>query len=392
MATGDLYDPNAAKKKVPGAPGTPDAMTQGGDLFGAGGPAPPVGQPDATTNTGPVGDPRHVDPRGPGAGGPAPPVGPGAGGPAPPTATTQAPAGAPPDPFAAMGGGEYFADTGQWIPKNNTAALEAARARTGQAAPLAENGGVTGDPRGPGAGGPAPPVGGPGGPPAPPVGPPATVNDAFKKALMDQLSKPIGVSANDPTIKAQTDAFSNAQTRASQRDREAMAGRAAATGQLSDLSSGGGFDQGLSALQQQQGESEAGFAANLTGQELNKQRDELYRYATLAGNQLSGEESRALQEKMHNLDAQIQREQMAQQGTQFGQDLGLRRELGQGQIGLGQGDLALRGRLGDQQGNLGLLQLLTGNQQFGQDLSARLGMFGAGQDADMWKALLGGLQ
>jgi hypothetical protein len=241
------------------------------------------------------------------------------------------------------------------------------------------------------------------------AGPATTINDAFKKALLDRLNKPVGVDPNDPTIKAQTDAFSLAQTRAKQRSREAMASRAGATGQISDLAGSGAFDEGLSNLEQQQGESEASYNAGLMGDELTKQRDELYRYAALAGNQLSGVESRALQEKLANLDAQIKREQMTQQGGQFSQDLDLRKLLGEGQLGLGQGDLDLRKLLGQGQINLGegdlalrrslgegglnlnLLQLLFGNKQFEQGEAGTNARYGAGLDADWIKTLLGGL-
>jgi hypothetical protein len=217
------------------------------------------------------------------------------------------------------------------------------------------------------------------------------VNDAFKKALLDQLNKPIGVDPNDPTIKAQTDAYSLAQTRSAQRDREAMASRAGATGQISDLADSGQFDQGLSNLQQQQGESEAGFNANLTAQTLQQQRDNLYRYAALAGNTLSGEEARALQDKLATMNDQLQRAQMAQQGTQFNSDLNLRTLLGNAQTSLGQGDLSLRDKLGTGGLNAQLLQLLLGNQQFQQGEAGTNARFGAGLDAQTLQALLGGL-
>lgn len=60
-----------------------------------------------------------------GAGGAAPPI---------PQATTQNSGGGgitPPDPFAASGGGIYFPNTGQWVPKNNPAAISAAEAANG---------------------------------------------------------------------------------------------------------------------------------------------------------------------------------------------------------------------------------------------------------------------
>jgi hypothetical protein len=231
---------------------------------------------------------------------------------------------------------------------------------------------------------------------------PTTVNDAFKTSLLNALNKPVGVDPNDPVMKGQMDAFSLAQTRAKQRDREAMASRAGASGQISDLATGGAFDEGLSNLEQRQGEAEAGFNANLAGDELNKQRDELYRYMALAGNQLNAEEARALQEKLFNIEAQIKREGMKQQGDQFGADLGLREELGKMGIdvskmgintqgSLGGRELDLKDKFGTGGLNLNLLQLLMGDDHFSKGEAGTNARFGAGLDADLWKSILGGI-
>lgn len=289
-----------------------------------------------------------------------------------------APAGAV-DPFAASGGGTYV--NGGWIPNNNPD--EIARAKTAAgigAAPAAAP--ATPTPAAPGA---------PGAPAADPNAPPATVNDAFRKALLDRLNKPVTSSLDDPALKAQSSAYGLQQQRAKERDREALAGRAAATGQSSDLASGGAFNEGLSALEQRQGESQAGFDANLIGNDLQQQRDDLYRYTALAGNTLNADENRALTEKMKNLDLEIQKQQLSQNQSQFDVSSALQKLGIQTQGNLGQSDLDLRKLLGTGGLNLQLLQLLTGNQQFGQSLASNNAQFGANQDMQNFWNLFGGL-
>jgi hypothetical protein len=82
---------------------------------------------------------------------------------------------------------------------------------------------------------------------------------------------------------------------------------------------------------------------------------------------------------------------MGEQGRQFDVDAELKR-LGINQQGaLGQGDLDLRRFLGEGNLNLGLLQALFQNNQFGQGLGAQLGMFNSGQNNNYLQALLAAL-
>jgi hypothetical protein len=100
------------------------------------------------------------------------------------------------------------------------------------------------------------------------------------------------------------------------------------------------------------------------------------------------------------MQAQIQRDQLTQQNTQFGKSQAQQLQESQAanelqklgittQGALGQGDLALRGRLGDQQGNLSLLGLLMNNDQFRQQLGQQGAQFGAGLDQSGLLGLLG---
>lgn len=202
--------------------------------------------------------------------------------------------------------------------------------------------------------------------PAAPGAAPVTVNDAFKQAMLKGLTTGAPTMA-DPGIKAQKDAFDVQAQRAREQAQEAMAERRGGTefGMAS-----GGADQDLKDLFQKQGEATGSHDAQLLGDALTQQRDDLLKYVSLAGNQLSGEDSRALQEKLANLDAQIRREGIAQQGS------------------LGEQDLALRTKANDQQGLLGLLNLLQGGSQFDTTAGLNTGFFNATRDdSNFWKSM-----
>lgn len=263
--------------------------------------------------------------------------------PPPPTATAG-------DPFEAMGGGVRLPG-GEWVPKDHPLAQQAAPA------PAA----------------PAPPGAAPAAPTAPAApGQPTTIADAFKKSLIDTLNTGGQVpTLNDPTIKAQSDAFAVGQQRAKERARASMAERAAAQGGVGVNS--GAFDQGLIGLEQAQGEAEAGNNARLLGSELQQRRAQLLQAASIAGNTLNAEQARDLQRQLAELDAAIRREGIAQQSS------------------LGQGDLALRGRLGEGQLNLGLLSALLGSDFNNRSLAQQGAQFGQGLDTQSILALLGGL-
>jgi hypothetical protein len=277
---------------------------------------------------------------------------------------------------------------------NQTAGAAPAGAIPPLAAPPAPAAPAAADP----AAAPAPPLVQEPAPTAPPAADPLA--SAFKDALMKQLTNTGTPSLDDPALKAQSDAYAVGQQRSLDAARSAMAERAAADG--SSGVNSGAFDSGLAGLYQQQGENQAGFNANLVGNELTQQRNQLAQYAAIAGNTLSGEDARALQERIANLDAQIKREEMAQQGGQFSQSLDEQKRAtdldaaiknaGIAQSGaLGQGDLSLRDKLGTGGLNAQLLQLLMQNSQFGQNLGANVGMFNTGQQNSFLQSLLGAI-
>lgn len=362
MAVNDLASALDPTKKKPD-PNDPNAAA-GGDIYsngalspyGASAPQPIAGPMNNSAAGGPVTlgngqNPSAISTLAPAAPAPA----------ANDAALPAAPAsnGAPPgvaDPFAAMGGGTYV--NGGWIPNNNPDAIARARAAgggaaTASAAPATAAPSPAGSPAAPGA-------------PAPP---PATVNDAFKQALMKGLSS-TAPTLDSPELKGQSDAYHLATQRAGEQAREAMAERRAAGG--GDFATqSGGFDQDLAGLYQHEGEANAQNDAGLVGQAASAQRDQLLKYAALAGNSLDADSARQLQEKLANLDAQVRREGV------------------QSQAALGQGDLALRDKLGSGQLDLGLLTQLMGNDQFKQQLGANMGEFSATRDDNTWKTLMG---
>lgn len=206
--------------------------------------------------------------------------------------------------------------------------------------------------------------------PGAPAPPPATIPDAFRTSLVSALNRGNATpTLDDPTIKAQSDAYAVGQTRAREQARAAMAERMAHDGAPGVNS--GAFNDGLAGLYQQQGEAVGANNAKLLGNEAQARKQELLQAAAIAGNTLNAEQSRALQQQLAELDAQIRREGIAQQGS------------------LGQGDLQLRGRLGEGQLNLGLLGALLNNQQFGQQLQQQGNQFGQSLDTSTILGLLG---
>lgn len=272
---------------------------------------------------------------------------------------------------------------------------------------------------------------------APPATPPALnpLNTALKDALLKLLGQG-DPTLDDPALAAQSGAFGVQQQRAKERARSAMAERFAANGGPGVDS--GAFDSELRSLDEQQGEAQGGFDAQLLGDERAKRHQELLQAAALAGNQLSEEEKLAFQKELAATSAsqfdrnfaqsaqqwaqqfglegqklaetvrqfdtttkagqdalrqqlEIFKAQMGEQGREFDVDAELKK-LGINQQGaLGQGDLDLRRFLGEGNLNLGLLSALLQNQQFGQGLGAQLGMFNTSQNNNLLQALLAAL-
>ena len=174
-----------------------------------------------------------------------------------------------------------------------------------------------------------------------PQGGQQSIASSFQQALLNRLN-PGPVSAASPEIAGAITANKNVEQRGMEKTRALLAERAAAQG----------FDQNAmnSQLLGAQGEStgrQATFAGNATMGLAQQRAQEITAALALGGNMLSDIDRQNLAKELAQLQAQVQREGTA------------------AQVGLGQGDLALRQLLGTGQLNLGLLNALLGNQQFG---------------------------
>jgi hypothetical protein len=199
-------------------------------------------------------------------------------------------------------------------------------------------------------------------------GAPTTAAGAFQQALVNRLTAP-PVTAQSPELAGAIGANKLSQQRGFERDRSLLAERSAANG----TSGSGGFDAQLLGLSQNRSAQEGQFAGNAVLQRSQQQANELTQALTLGGGLLSQQDQLAMQQRLAELNAQIQRESLAAQTSLGTQDLGLRRDLGQGNL------------------NLGLLSALLQNQQFGQGLGLQAGIAGQQFNQNALLGLLGAL-
>jgi hypothetical protein len=138
----------------------------------------------------------------------------------------------------------------------------------------------------------------------------STQNAARSTSLFDALSQranqTLNVGANDPIIRAQTDAYRAEQDRASRND---LADLAEKSGPYANLRG----EQRL--LSERSGQRTGGFQADLMGRELTARRAEISDALQSMGSLLSVDQQRELQREMTLLD-----QALAQQGMQAGQN------------------------------------------------------------------------
>jgi hypothetical protein len=147
--------------------------------------------------------------------------------------------------------------------------------------------------------------------------------DQIRALLLQQLqglSQP--VDPNDPTIAGQTEAYRNERTRGARTERAALAERAAMQGLLSGGASSGGFDTDLQSINEGASQDVSGFKAQLMGRELENRRASLAQMLNMALQSGDSESARALQLQIAQMDAELRRMGLAQQGSQFNAQLG----------------------------------------------------------------------
>lgn len=170
--------------------------------------------------------------------------------------------------------------------------------------------------------------------------------DVLRNKYLQQVTQGTTIDAqNDPNIRQQSDAFAAAQERARRDQASDIAEKFAGSNQT------GAQNVEQRMLNERAAQGRASFEADLVGRELQNRRDEINNAMQQLGGMLTGDQERAMQKELANIDAQLKRA-----GIDLGsKELGLKEKLGMGGL------------------NVDLARLLLQNKQFGQDLGFRIG-------------------
>jgi len=203
----------------------------------------------------------------------------------------------------------------------------------------------------------------------------AQISQPFYQTLHSILSRPQTVTANDPQVKETVNASRAEEERNFARSRQMMAERSAAEG----TNMSGAFDANLANQRAGIGARQSSLVANLL-REAQGQRDT----TTLAGlgvgqGIMSDSDRNILQRELAGLDAALRREGM-----------GIDREQIEAGKEEGAAERALRRALADQSTGFNYAQLGQQGEQFGQNLSANIGMNEAQLNQALVLALLQG--
>lgn len=139
--------------------------------------------------------------------------------------------------------------------------------------------------------------------------------DAFMALLMDRAKQSTVVGRYDPAVRQAADAFAAQQT---QQGRQFLDESAEANGPY-----GTGAQDNLRRLTAERaGQASGAMEAELINRERMAKRDEIMQALQLQGNMLSQQEQLALQKYLGELNAQIARDRMNQDQSQFDAQLG----------------------------------------------------------------------
>lgn len=145
---------------------------------------------------------------------------------------------------------------------------------------------------------------------------------------MAEAAKPVDVNA--PGIKEQLASQRLARQRSAERQRSQTATKMASEG----LGDSGAMDTALSGIEQQRGEGESADIAQVMGGELQAKRSELMQLLQMATSSGDAEMARNVQMQLAGIDAEMQKQQMADVNSRFGQDLGFRKSSFVDNLGL----------------------------------------------------------
>lgn len=189
--------------------------------------------------------------------------------------------------------------------------------------------------------------------------------DVVRNSYLQQAEQGTAVDTNDPNFRQQADAYAAAQERA----------RRTAVSQTAEQYAGSGATGAQTAeerlINEQSGQNQAGFEAQLVGHELQNRRSEIQNALTQLGGMISGDQARALQKQLADIDAQLKQAGLDQSSALGQRELDIRQQLGLGGL------------------NVDLMRLLTQNQQYNNDLGFRIGSTEAGLNQSALDSLLG---
>jgi len=190
-----------------------------------------------------------------------------------------------------------------------------------------------------------------------PVDAPATIQNTFRDQLLKQLGTDVNnVNLSDPDLAPQQRAFQNAQQRSQERMQQDLAEQGFAGGVLGT----GAYGSDLRNLEQARGESEGAFDAGLLKEAKGIRQQQYNNAMTMGQGQIQSDE--ALRQAINASN---------QQYSLGAQDIGLRQQLGQGQL------------------SLGLLQAMLQDRQSNNQLGLNAGIAGMNFNQSAIKAMLG---
>jgi hypothetical protein len=141
---------------------------------------------------------------------------------------------------------------------------------------------------------------------------PATpIQSQYQTSLLDLINKSQApVSLDDPNLARQSEQYRASRQRGTERQRSALAERAAQTGTLG----AGGFDTAVGNLYGEESRDIAGRDTDIIAKEMDARRQQLTQALQLAQATGNAEAARLLQTQLGLLDASIQQTAIEQQG------------------------------------------------------------------------------
>lgn len=232
------------------------------------------------------------------------------------------------DPFAATGGGVQV--NGMWVPKSHPLAAQAGAQPSAAAPPAGSSGYYGGSPTGP-----------------QPYNATPAAQTSFMNTVAGRMTQNVVPSADDPVIRAQTNAYNanvDRQTRNLISDQAEKLGPYA-TGALhgTDLMA-----------RERAGQVKGSFEADLVGRELQSRREEVQRAIDTMQAVLTEDQRAALERERMALDAELTRLGISTSASTAAAELALKDKLGTGGL------------------NIDMMRALLQNQQFGDDLGLRV--------------------